>query len=168
MSLARIEQQAEQQGGVTMERVFINTILTEAVQVCRGAAEKRSIQLLPSCSNGISVEANMHLLQQAVVNLIDNAVKYSDEESRVFVTGVSDGDLAVISIRDEGCGIDEEHLPRIFERFYRVDKARSRKLGGTGLGLAIVKHIAQVHGGTVAAESAPGEGSTFSIRIPKG
>jgi two-component system phosphate regulon sensor histidine kinase PhoR len=72
----------------------------------------------------------------------------------------------VIRVRDEGCGIEAEHLPRLFERFYRVDKARSRKLGGTGLGLAIVKHIVQAHGGTVGVESLPGQGTTFTLRLP--
>ena len=78
---------------------------------------------------------------------------------------LQDGQI-VLQVRDHGCGIGREHLPRIFERFYRVDKARSRKLGGTGLGLAIVKHIAQAHGGQASVESALGEGSTFSIRLP--
>jgi len=72
-----------------------------------------------------------------------------------------------IDVRDQGCGIEKEHLPRLFERFYRVDKARSRQLGGTGLGLAIVKHITQAHGGQVSVESIPGKGSTFSIRLPR-
>jgi len=73
----------------------------------------------------------------------------------------------LISVHDQGCGIEKKHLPRLFERFYRVDKARSRQLGGTGLGLAIVKHIAQAHGGRMAVESTPGKGSTFSIHLPK-
>ncbi|MGC4002585.1 MAG: ATP-binding protein [Pirellulales bacterium] len=74
----------------------------------------------------------------------------------------------VVSVRDRGCGIEKEHLPRLFERFYRVDKARSRKLGGTGLGLAIVKHIVQAHRGRIDVDSVPGQGSVFSIRLPRG
>jgi two-component system, OmpR family, phosphate regulon sensor histidine kinase PhoR len=106
------------------------------------------------------------LLEQAVINLLDNAVKYSADGQTVRVSAVSEGAEVVIGVRDQGCGISREHLPRIFERFYRVDKARSRKLGGTGLGLAIVKHIAQVHRGAATVESVIGQGSTFSIRLP--
>jgi two-component system phosphate regulon sensor histidine kinase PhoR len=106
------------------------------------------------------------LLEQAVANLVDNAVKYSEPGGRVEVSARANAEALEISVRDQGCGIAREHLPRIFERFYRVDKARSRKLGGTGLGLAIVKHIAQAHGGEVDVKSRPGEGSTFTIRLP--
>ena len=103
---------------------------------------------------------------QAFTNLIDNAIKYSDEGSRVYVRGVRNDDRVLLSVQDEGRGIAPDHLPRIFERFYRVDKARSRRLGGTGLGLAIVKHIALAHGGDVAVESRVGQGSTFTISVP--
>ena len=100
-------------------------------------------------------------------NLIDNAVKYSAEGTRVAVTAeAANGESVLIRVKDEGPGIEQRHLPRIFERVYRVDQARSRALGGTGLGLAIVKHIAQAHGGSVAVESTPGKGSVFAIRVP--
>ena len=104
-----------------------------------------------------------------MVNLVDNAIKYSPAGSTV--AGRLRGDATTsssISVRDQGPGIPREHLPRLFERFYRVDKARSRDLGGTGLGLAIVKHIAQAHGGRVSVDSALGEGSTFRIHLPLG
>ena len=108
------------------------------------------------------------LLEQAVVNLLDNAIKYSDENKSITITGATDaarGDVT-ISVADQGIGIPGEHLERIFERFYRVDKARSRKLGGTGLGLSIVKHIVSAHNGSVSVESVVGKGSTFTIRLP--
>ncbi len=100
------------------------------------------------------------------MNLIDNSIKYSPERGRVHVAVHTRDAEVAITVTDEGCGIPPEHLPRIFERFYVVDKGRSRKLGGTGLGLAIVKHIAQAHGGHVAVESTPGKGSTFTIYLP--
>ena len=102
-----------------------------------------------------------------MVNLLDNAIKYSEPQREVRVVAAASGNEVTISVIDHGCGIAEEHLPRIFERFYRVDNARSRKLGGTGLGLAIVKHIAQAHHGQVTVTSAVGAGSTFTIRLPR-
>jgi two-component system phosphate regulon sensor histidine kinase PhoR len=107
-------------------------------------------------------------LEQALVNLIDNAVKFSPANSTVRVEAQETGAEIVIRVMDQGDGIPPEHLDRIFERFYRVDAGRSRKVGGTGLGLAIVKHIAQAHRGRVTVSSTPGEGSTFSIMIPQG
>jgi two-component system phosphate regulon sensor histidine kinase PhoR len=105
-------------------------------------------------------------LEVQLVNLIDNAVKYS-ESGRTIQVSVQRGDEEVtIAVQDEGCGIEKKQLSRIFERFYVVDKSRSRKLGGTGLGLSIVKHIAQIHGGNVTVNSTPGKGSTFTIHLP--
>ena len=108
---------------------------------------------------------------------MDNAIKYSDPDKTIWLSVVREASPTgteamphaggvLISVRDEGCGIEAVHLPRLFERFYRVDRARSRKLGGTGLGLSIVKHIVQAHGGSVTVESQPGIGSTFTIRLP--
>ena len=99
-------------------------------------------------------------------NLVDNAVKYTQPGGRVEVTGDSTDKEVVVSISDTGIGISEEKLTRIFERFYRVDKDRSKATGGTGLGLSIVRHVAENHGGQVAVESEPGEGSTFTIYLP--
>ena len=106
-------------------------------------------------------------MEQALVNLIDNAVKYSPPKSTVrILTGRSQSG-ALISIADQGPGIARKHQARLFERFYRVDQARSRKLGGTGLGLAIVKHIIEAHGGRVTLESTLGQGSTFTLHLPQ-
>jgi signal transduction histidine kinase len=106
----------------------------------------------------------------AITNLLDNAIKYSDEGASVDVRAYADGDAAtgrvVIEVRDHGIGIPTTDLERIFERFYRVDKARSRATGGTGLGLSIVRHVAQVHGGEVTVESREGDGSTFRLNLP--
>ena len=117
-------------------------------------------------ADNLRARLNPPLIEQALVNLISNAIKYSPEGSRVRVEGTQGDEGVVIRVIDQGCGIAREHLPRLFERFYRVDKARSRQQGGTGLGLAIVKHIVQTHGGRVTVESVPGKGSTFSIILP--
>ncbi len=112
---------------------------------------------------------NSPLLEQAIINLINNAIKYSDDGQTITVTAAESRDRTIkISVEGNGYGIEAEHLPRLFERFYRIDKARSRKLGGTGLGLAIVKHIAQAHHGSVAVQSTAGKGSTFTLSIPVG
>jgi two-component system phosphate regulon sensor histidine kinase PhoR len=103
-----------------------------------------------------------------VVNLLDNAVKYSEPGKSVWVEMDAKEQEILIRVRDEGCGIARQHQERLFERFYRVDKARSRKLGGTGLGLAIVKHIMEAHGGRVSVESQLGRGSIFTLHLPRG
>jgi two-component system phosphate regulon sensor histidine kinase PhoR len=97
---------------------------------------------------------------------VDNALKYSEPGGKIEVKVLATETAIVIEVQDWGCGIDSAHLPRLFERFYRVDQARSRQLGGTGLGLAIVKHIAQAHGGSVSVNSTLGYGSRFSIHLP--
>jgi two-component system phosphate regulon sensor histidine kinase PhoR len=135
--------------------------------VCAPKAEGKHITLLVECSQGLRVDANPPLLEQAVVNLLDNAVKYSPDGTTVRITAAPDDGEIVIAVSDEGQGVSREHLPRLFERFYRVDKARSRDLGGTGLGLSIVKHVTQVHGGRVSVDSAIGRGSTFRIHLPR-
>jgi two-component system phosphate regulon sensor histidine kinase PhoR len=112
------------------------------------------------------LQADENRLQEVIYNLLDNAVKYSQPAGTVFLRAEIDGDRVLISVADQGVGIQEADLPRIFERFYRADKARSRELGGTGLGLSIVKHIVQLHGGTVEAASEPGKGTTISVVLP--
>ena len=113
------------------------------------------------------VRADGTRLEEALHNLLDNAVKFSPDNGQICLRGTRCGSSVVLSVTDNGIGISKEHLPRIFERFYRADKARSRELGGTGLGLAIVKHIAQLHGGRVEAESELGHGITIRIVLPQ-
>jgi two-component system phosphate regulon sensor histidine kinase PhoR len=119
----------------------------------------------------VSVDPNLNvnprLFQMAIVNLIDNAIKYSDPGKTITLRVEMQEEEILFSVADEGWGIESRHLPRIFERFYRVDPGRSRELGGTGLGLSIVKHVAQVHGGYVTVTSEVGRGSTFTIHLPK-
>ena len=127
------------------------------------------MHLESECDDELVADVNAALIEQAVINLVDNAIKSSEPGRAVRIAAAADVAVpggVTIAVRDQGCGIAAEHLPRLFERFYRVDKARSRKAGGTGLGLSIVKHIVQAHGGTVAVESEPGVGSTFTIRLP--
>ena len=162
LSLSRIEQEAEQ-GKIHLVGGRIKGILNAALQVCSTRAEEKQISVNLSCPEDLRARVNAPLLEQALVNLIDNAVKYSDPGSSVQVEAGQLNNQVVIKVTDQGVGIPKEHLSRLFERFYRVDASRSRKMGGTGLGLAIVKHIAQAHGGKVDVTSTTGQGSTFSI-----
>jgi two-component system phosphate regulon sensor histidine kinase PhoR len=141
-------------------------VLLTAIQVCQVKAAPKKITLELSCSHEIRAKINPELLEQAVVNLLENAIKYSDEGGVIKVSASASKEEIKIAVTDTGCGIEQKHHSRIFERFYRVDKARSRSHGGTGLGLAIVKHITQAHGGRVSVESYPGTGSTFTINLP--
>jgi len=165
--LSRVEQDTRE-AKVALENAPVKGVILEAVQVCEPKAHAKDIRITVSCPDGLAARINAALLEQAVVNLIDNAIKYSEPGCPVSVDAEGLSNEVVIRVADKGCGIEPEHLSRIFERFYRVDKARSRKLGGTGLGLSIVKHIVQAHDGTVTVESAPGVGTTFSIHLPKG
>jgi two-component system phosphate regulon sensor histidine kinase PhoR len=166
LSLSRLERDGEGDA-IRLQAGGIRDVLLTAVQVCDVKAAPKNIRVELSCSEDLVAEINPELLEQAVVNLLDNAIKYSDAGSVVRVRArQADGEI-VLSVHDQGQGIEKRHLSRVFERFYRVDKARSRQMGGTGLGLAIVKHIVQAHGGHVSAESTLGKGSTFSIHLPR-
>jgi two-component system phosphate regulon sensor histidine kinase PhoR len=165
LSLARIEHEGERRE-VLFGRGTLAPVIRRAADARAEAAEQAGVSIRVDCPEELEATLNPQLLEQALINLIDNAVKFSRPGGSVVVSGGRrDGEI-VVEVRDRGPGIAPEHLSRLFERFYRVDKARSRSLGGTGLGLAIVKHIAMAHGGRVAVESRPGKGSTFSILLP--
>jgi len=170
LSLSRIERQSDN-GEVDLSIGNLHQVLEEAVQACQMKASEKNIRISLNCPQKLQANVNSTLLEQAVVNLVVNAIKYSDAAGEVIVSAEEkkqdDGtNRVVISVRDFGIGIAKKHLPRLFERFYRSDKARSRKLGGTGLGLSIVKHIAQMHGGDVSVQSQEGQGATFFISLP--
>jgi two-component system, OmpR family, phosphate regulon sensor histidine kinase PhoR len=163
--LSRVEDETEKDR-IQLEKGRVRDILKSAIQLCELKAKEKETRIDLSCEEGLLARMNGPLLEQAVVNLIDNAIKYSETGKEVKVEAVQGENEVLIHVRDQGCGIEKEYLPRIFERFYRVDKARSRKLGGTGLGLAIVKHITLAQGGNVTIESSPGQGSTFTLHLP--
>ena len=164
LALSRIEVEAD--AGVERAPADLRDILDAAVQYCQARADEFGVRIDLTCPEGRTVQVDPLLIEHAVTNLLDNAIKYSQPNTAVEIEAEVTDTGAAIRVRDQGCGIASEHLPRIFERFYRVDKGRSRELGGTGLGLAIVKHIAQAHGGSVTVTSALGRGSTFTIHIP--
>jgi two-component system phosphate regulon sensor histidine kinase PhoR len=167
LSLSKIEQEAER-GEMQLVDEKVRRIIEAAIAAYKTRAREHRIQVTLHCKDEVVVKANARLLEQAVGNLLDNAIKYSEAGSSVDIEVVVKNKKEVaIAVRDHGGGIAPEHLSRLFERFYRVDKGRSRELGGTGLGLAIVKHIIQAHGGRVAVESTPGKGSTFTLFLPK-
>ncbi|MGE5256841.1 MAG: two-component system histidine kinase PnpS [Hyphomicrobiales bacterium] len=166
LMLSRIENE-EERSDIKREKTRLRDIFQNALQICRPRADEKRIQIELGGEEGLSARVDPVLLEQAVVNLLDNAIKYSDPEKKVHVLSRASGNEVQIRVQDHGIGIEKKHLPRLFERFYRVDKARSRALGGTGLGLAIVKHIAQAQGGQVTVESSLGEGSVFTIHLPR-
>ena len=147
--------------------VALDVIVAEALDRCRMKASARGIELAATGTHGLAVLGDEDLLITALRNLLENAVAYSPDKTRVEVsTGLVGEESAEISVADQGIGIPERDRERIFERFYRVDPARSRATGGTGLGLAIVKHVTAAHGGKVTVESTEGAGSTFTLTLP--
>ncbi|KPL07407.1 hypothetical protein AMJ71_09040 [candidate division TA06 bacterium SM1_40] len=165
LMISRLEQEEERRE-LELEKGSIEPVVRAAIRTCESEAAAKDISIETTFEGGLTARIDVALLESAVVNLIDNAIKFSEEGGTILVSATKEADEIVIRVRDEGCGIGAQHLPRIFERFYRVDNARSRKLGGTGLGLAIVKHVAQVHGATISVQSSPGKGSTFVIHLP--
>jgi two-component system, OmpR family, sensor histidine kinase SenX3 len=147
--------------------VDLSMVVAEALDRCRMKASARGIELVAACEERLTVLGDEDLLITALRNLLENALAYSPERTRVVISTSRDGgNTAQIGVADQGIGIPERDLERIFERFYRVDPARSRATGGTGLGLAIVKHVMAAHGGKVAVWSQEGVGSTFTLQLP--
>ncbi len=163
LDLSRIEA-----GGTgTLAPIALSSVIDEAVDSFYDQATARGITLQVSpVSPALWVTGNRRDLVSALANLVDNAIKYSEPGAAVAVGGERRGERAYLWVRDQGIGIPRRDQERIFERFYRVDRARSRSTGGTGLGLAIVRHVAAYHGGDVTVESVEGEGSIFTLRLP--
>ncbi len=162
--LARLEGEHEQP--ITREPVRVEELVLCLVDACRFQAEQRKMRFHWEVPGDLTIRVNSRLLHQALVNLLDNAIKYSDPNKEIRILARVEEKEIIFEVQDQGWGIEARHLPRIFERFYRVDPSRSRQLGGTGLGLAIVKHVAQIHGGRVTVESRVGRGTTFRIHLP--
>jgi signal transduction histidine kinase len=168
LDLARLESGEGTQGFQTVD---VRAVLMIVLARLRPAARHKNISLSwkRSGSTGLyTVNGNETQLTSMFSNLVENAVKYTPSGGRVEVAARPNNNEVVVRVSDTGIGIPRENLVRIFERFYRVDKARSKETGGTGLGLSIVRHVAENHGGRVSVESTLGEGSTFTIRLPRG
>jgi two-component system, OmpR family, phosphate regulon sensor histidine kinase PhoR len=153
------------------ERDFANlkiaSIINTACEICQERADNKDVKFKVYIEDeSYQIEGDCQLLEQALINLIENAIKYSESSDSIEINAAKKDNNILIEVQDHGTGIAAKHLPRLFERFYRIDKARSRKLGGTGLGLAIVKHIAQLHKGSISVESELGKGSKFTLRLP--
>ena len=164
LTLSRLE---SDQGGAQLERMDLRESVAESYRAQVHVAETKRVDLGASVSDQpVYIDGDGEALRELVDNLVSNAIKYTPEGGRVDVRLGIEGSNAVLSVEDTGIGIAAEDQGRIFERVYRVDKARSRQMGGTGLGLSIVKHVALAHGGNISLKSAPGRGSTFRVQIP--
>jgi len=164
LTLSRVEQKRQK---FEFEPMRVNGLLEQAIELMRPMAEKREIRLeLEPEPADAGVWCDSEAVSQILSNLLDNAIKYTPPGGRIAVGAEAHGRFVEVRVRDTGIGIPAEELPRLFERFYRVDKARSRELGGTGLGLSIVKHLVAAHNGGTRVESRTGEGSTFFFTLP--
>jgi len=166
LMLSKIESKEFQ---LKMEVISLRDLIDDVIDFVKEPAEKKKISISQSAiPPSLAVEADRNYLEQISINLLDNAIKYTPEGGRITISVIEkDQREVLVSVQDTGIGIPKEDLPRIFERFYRVDKGRSQELGGTGLGLSIVKHLVQAHGGKVWVDSQPGKGSTFYFTLPK-
>ena len=163
LTLSRLEQEGDR---IRLEASSPQSVIQKAIEACSYWAEQRNTSMSFSAEFEGTVPMNAPLLEQAVINLLENAIKYGNSGGRISVVLKEEADRVCISVGDDGPGIAQREIESIFQRFYRIDKARSRDQGGTGLGLAIVKHIARVHRGNVEATSVLGKGSVFTLSIP--
>lgn len=163
LSLSKLDQDKD---SIDKIRSPLTPIIESVVKNCSALSNEKMVTIR-LISDDIDVPVNETLIEQAFQNICDNAVKYSPENSIIEIKVTQDETFAYISFKDQGPGIEEEQKEKIFERFFRVDKARSRDMGGTGLGLAISRHIVRVHGGRILVESKPGKGAVFTVKLPK-
>ena len=164
LTLSRLERERASEL-LLSEDTSLKGVLNTVYDLCLPHAQNKGVELSVECEDSLSVRIDRSLMEQAVINLVDNAIKYTESGKAVSLIGQKIEDGVEIIVKDQGPGVPEEHIPRLFERFYRVDKARSRKLGGTGLGLSIVKHIVSLHKGSVNVSSILGQGAEFSIEL---
>ena len=164
LSLSQIEQNRHRIG-LELREERLQPILQNVIDICLPKAREKRIGLVLDCAEDLQARVHSSLFEQAIINLTDNAVKYSEPNRAVTLRAFSAGDRVQVDVIDQGTGIPEVYLPRLFERFYRVDRARSRELGGTGLGLSIVKHIVKAHHGDITVQSVLEKGSTFSVQL---
>ena len=162
LTLSQIEQIRDSKD----DPIDVANIISQVVMLVKNSAEIKGIKISTTGKEIVGLHGDADLLKQMIINLVDNAIKYSGEGSEVVISTHMENGRAVISVSDNGAGIPKEHMDRLFERFYRVDAARSREQGGTGLGLAIVKHIALSFKGTVEVDSEIGHGSKFTVKLP--
>jgi two-component system phosphate regulon sensor histidine kinase PhoR len=164
LSLAQLE---SSQATLELSDVRVDELFNNLIRDWKEKLAAKNLKVIVDLTpEALTLRADGTRLEEVLYNLLDNAVKFSRENGQIHLRATSRGSDMVLSVADSGFGIGKEHLPRIFERFYRADKARSRELGGTGLGLAIVKHIAQLHGGRAEAESELGRGTTIRVVLP--
>lgn len=152
---------------LTRETVDVSQLVDEIVLETELAVVGRGMTLHNTLPQGIVIQGNTSLVYSIFSNLVDNAIKYAGQGKEISISATDEGDRWHFTLSDNGAGIGTEHLTRIFERFYRIDKSRSRSLGGTGLGLAIVKNAVQLHGGTIKAQSSPGKGLSYDFTLSK-
>jgi len=162
LTLAEIEEKNQ----LEYETVSLSNLINDTVKIFEERLQAKNLKMIVEIADGLTtIKVDPFKFQQVLINLLDNAIKYT-EQGQITIRVQKKADQVQIAIQDTGCGIPSEHLPRLFERFYVVDKARSRQMGGTGLGLAIARHIVLLHNGTIEVESQPGIGTTFFISIP--
>jgi len=164
--LLTLTQSDSHQTPLHLTEVDLSALAADTVHMLHPAAEQRQQTLTADIAPGVIITCDQGKVGQIIHNLIDNALKYTPDGGEIRLTLTAERSYAVLTVTDNGVGIPQEDQAHIFDRFYRVDKARSRATGGTGLGLSIVQEMVTMHGGEIAVESAPGMGSTFTVRLP--